>query len=150
MKPNKYPRPSKDAFWVHSEAFLEAANASHKILRSPCYVGLISIPTVFLYLRSTELCLKSFLPESDYTDSNLMRCLGHRLTLLIDEIDKLGVLSKMKMIREDFKIIDDLSESYSSKLIEYSPRYLELLDLDSLSCFVNNYISTSRDYNERI
>jgi len=75
-----------------------------------------------------------------------MKDLGHRLSALLDELEKNRTLEHLQMKRQDFQLVDDFSEDYSDKWIEYSPGYTELPDLDSLSGLVEKFVRATQGY----
>lgn len=139
--------PSSDKFWTQSKAFLDAAKASHDVMREPNYYGEICIPITFLYFRAMELALKACLPLEKLSDQDVRNKYGHKLSLLIDELERTGVFKKLGMKKFDFKMIEDFSEDYSNKWFEYGHDYTNLPeDLDHLSELVTKFISNTKQY----
>ena len=89
-------RPPGDAFWNLADSFLQAAKAAHDALRHRGGIGDISGPIAFLYLRSLELGCKVCLPKEKYSDKRVMKEFGHKITLLLNELEKNGTLADIK------------------------------------------------------
>ena len=137
-------RPSSDAFWVQADAFREAASALHDLLKKSENPPSVAIPITFLYLRSLELGCKSCLPEKEYPSVEDMKKFGHGLTGLLNELQKNKKLDQLEMCRNEFKIIDDFSDDYSYKRIEYGTGYIDYPDLDLLADLVDRFLDATR------
>ena len=80
--------PSATRLWNAATAYEEAADTAFAKLRSPRYVGFISIAVIFLYLRSIELSLKACLRECNVDSNTLAKTLGHRLDKILARADQ--------------------------------------------------------------
>lgn len=139
-------RPSGDAFWNQADAFRQAADALHEVLRRPGNMQNIAVPMTFLYFRSLELGFKACLPANKY-DGKAIRGFGHDLTALLNVLETDGILSGLGMARRDFEIIEDFSSDYSDKWMEYGPGFIEIprdSELEVVRLLVEMFLRESR------
>lgn len=139
-------RPSGDAFWNQADAFRQAADALHEVLRKPRNMQNIAVPMTFLYFRSLELGFKACLPVNKY-DGKATRGFGHNLTALLNVLETDGILSGLGMARQDFELIDDFSNDYSDKWMEYGPGFIKMprdSELDVIPLLVGRFLRESR------
>ena len=142
----KPQRPSSHAFWNQADAFRQAADALHEVLRRPGNMQNIAVPMTFLYFRSLELGFKACLPEDKY-EGEAIRGFGHDLTALLNILETDGTLSDLGMLREDFDLIDDFSSDYSDKWMEYGPGFIEIPrdpELDVIPLLVGRFLGACR------
>ena len=116
MKP---PLPSSDAFWILSDAYRDAGDATFSLIRRKAYVGFAVLPCVFLYFRAIELALKTVLAHHGLTEQEITRSLGHRISSLLARTDGFAPLSTFGISPEDRRLLERYSGDYSEKWFEY-------------------------------
>jgi hypothetical protein len=133
--------PSAIRLWLAARGFQQAADASFEKLRSPGYVGFISVPVVFLYARSIELSLKACLRQHTADPKVFAKILGHRLDWILAEAERLGICTALGLSKEHRLTIAVIGEDYSDKWYEYPEHFWRARpkteDLKSAAAFLN-------------
>jgi hypothetical protein len=121
----KMPTPKQQAttFWVMAVSHEESALHLHAKFappRSYSYVPLHSV--FFLYYRSIELALKSYLlvegiPMTELRDTKRF---GHKIDRLFAEAQSRGIASILTLTKEEEAILVTMSRDYSNKSYEYA------------------------------
>jgi hypothetical protein len=119
-KPNL---PTAIRLWNAATGFQEAGEAAYEKLRSPGYIGFVSMPVVFLFARSIELSFKACLRQHTVDPKIFAKTLGHRLDRIVKEADRLGVCTALELSREHRSTIDAIAEDYSDKWYEYPEHF---------------------------
>jgi hypothetical protein len=119
--------PTAIRLWLAGRAFQQAADASFEKLRSPGYVGFISVPVVFLYVRSIELSLKACLRQHTGDPDVFAKMLGHRLDWILAEADRVGICAALGLSKEHRSTIAAIAEDYSDKWYEYPEHFWRTL-----------------------
>ena len=120
------PRVTPRSLYRHAVSFAAAANALSVINRDD------PLPTFFLYARSIELFLKSFLLSVGIPENELKKKqFGHNLTSLLDEALRKGVfkliggspITKARLCG----LVHVLNYNYVTKTLEYREENREYL-----------------------
>jgi HEPN domain-containing protein len=102
-----------------AQGFEDAADASFDKQCSHGYIGYIRGAVVFLYARSIELSLKACLRQHTADSKIFLKILGHRLDLILEKTEKLGICDDLGLSKEHRLIITAVGEDYADKWFEY-------------------------------
>lgn len=108
-------RETSHGFLTHAREFLIAAEVV--VNRAE---GISALPAYFLYGRSVELSLKSFLLGCGLTAKALAaRAFGHNLVALLEEAEVQGLREHVALEAVESGVIRLLSYDYMEKRLEY-------------------------------
>jgi hypothetical protein len=133
--------PSSSAFWVLSSGYRDAGDAVHSLIRNETYSGHAVFACVFLYFRSIEPALKAVLAANGVSEREIAEKLKHRISALLNRVQKFVELSELGILPEDCQLLDRYSGDYSDKWFEYPdelwgirPKLEELRELTHCLC----------------
>ena len=133
--------PSAIRLWIAATGYEHAADAAYEKMRSPGYIGFISMPVVFLYARSVELSLKACIRQHTADPKIFGRVLSHRLDWIVAEADRLGISTDLGLSPEYRATINAIAEDYSDKWYEYPEHFWrQRPKIDDLKA-VSNYLA---------
>lgn len=120
--------PSGAQFWCYASGYLDAGNATLKLVRDSGYPGgEAAIACTFLYFRSIELAIKAILSDRGKGKWT------HSLKDLLQALPNIGSSPHhLGLEQADVDLIEAYSDDYSNKWFEYADRWVEKPNLDHL------------------